>query len=104
MDTQVEPRTKSEPELNLLLKDSTLQQPLWISLFQNLNDFFLLKKLPPLVLTSKPVPLRTILGLATRKKSLLGSTVVHVAALMAIIGLTVLTRELCSRRKLCTQP
>ncbi len=44
------------PELNLLLPKDSLEQPLWKSLLQNLRDFFFPKKQPPLVLTSKPVP------------------------------------------------
>jgi periplasmic protein TonB len=87
-------RTEREPELNLLLSKSTLEQPLWKSLFQNLDDYFFPKKLPPLVLTSKPVPVRDIWGFYDYKKNgVLGSTVVHVLALSAIIGLTILGRR-----------
>jgi len=88
------PRTEREPELNLLLSKSTLEQPLWKSLFQNLDDYFFPKKLPPLVLTSKPVPVRDIWGFYDYKKNgVLGSTVVHILALSAIVGLTVLGRR-----------
>jgi periplasmic protein TonB len=88
------PRTEREPELNLLLSKSTLEQPLWKSLFQGLDDYFFPKKLPPLVLTSKPVPVRDIWGFYDYKKNgVLGSTVVHVLALSAIIGLTILGRR-----------
>ena len=87
-------RTEREPELNLLLSKSTLEQPLWKSLFQNLDDYFFPKKLPPLALTSKPVPVRDIWGFYDYKKNgVLGSTVVHVLALSAIIGLTILGRR-----------
>jgi periplasmic protein TonB len=86
-------RPEGEPELNLLLS-TTLEQPLWRSLFQNLNDFFFPKKLPPLVLTSKPLPVKDIWGFYDYKKNgVLGSTVVHVLALSAIIGLTILGRR-----------
>ena len=61
----VTPSAKPEPELNLLLKD---EQGLWKSLTQNLNDFFFPKKLPPLVLTSKPVPVKDIWGFYDYKK------------------------------------
>jgi len=88
------PRTEREPELNLLLSKSTLEQPLWKSLFQNLDDYFFPKKLPPLVLTSKPVPVRDIWGFYDYKKNgVLGSTVVHVLAIGAIVGLTLLGRR-----------
>src|SRR5689334_17815403 len=76
-----------EPELNLLMSKSDLDQPLWKSLFQNLDDFFFPKKQPPLVLTSKPIPVRDIWGFYDYKKNgALGSTVVHVLALTVIIG------------------
>src|SRR5205809_7593222 len=62
------PRTKAEPELNLLLPKSA-EQPLWKSLFQNLDDYFFPKKQPPLVLTSKPVPVKDRWGFHDYKKS-----------------------------------
>src|SRR5437868_14647901 len=84
------PRTKAEPELNLLLPKSA-EQPLWKSLFQNLDDYFFPKKQPPLVLTSKPVPVKDIWGFYDYKKNgVLGSTVVHMIALAAMIGGTIL--------------
>jgi hypothetical protein len=51
-----------EPELHLLLTNQTLDEPLWKSLFRNVDEFFFPKKLPPLVLTSKPVAVRDIWG------------------------------------------
>ena len=67
---------------------------MWKSLFQNLDDFFFPKKLPPLVLTSKPVPVKDIWGFYDYKKNgVLGSTVVHMLAIAAIIGITMLGRQ-----------
>ena len=91
---EIKPRGEAEPELNLLLSKSTLEEPLWKSLFQNLDDFFFPKKLPPLVLTSKPVPVKDIWGFYDYKKNgVLGSTVVHMLAIAAIIGITLLGRR-----------
>ena len=91
---EFESGTRSEPELNLLLSDSPLSQPLWISLFHNLNDFFFPKKLLPIVLTSKPAPVQTIWGFYNyKKKGVLGSMMLHVAALIAIVGLTIADRR-----------
>lgn len=91
---EIKPGMRSEPELNLLLPKSALEQPLWKSLFQNLDDYFFPKKLPPLVLTSKPVPVRDIWGFYNYKKNgVLGSTVVHILAVGAIIGVTWLGRR-----------
>ncbi len=91
---QMKPDVAREPELNLLMPKTSLEQPLWKSLFQNLDDYFFPKKQPPLVLTSKPVPVKDIWGFYDYKKNgVLGSTVVHILALGAIIGLTILGRH-----------
>jgi protein TonB len=90
----IQPLPGGEPELNLLLSKSDLDQPLWKSLFQNLNDFFFPKKQAPLVLTSKPVPVKDIWGFYDYKKNgALGSTAVHVLAVIVIIGGTMLGRR-----------
>lgn len=87
-------RPSQEPELHLLLPKETLDEPLWKSLFQNIDDFLFPKKLPPLVLTSKPVPVRDIWGFYNYKKNgVLGSTVVHILAVAAIVGITVMGRS-----------
>ena len=44
-----------EPQLNLLLPKDTIDVPLWKSLFASIDAALFPKKLPPLVLTSKPV-------------------------------------------------
>jgi periplasmic protein TonB len=87
-------RTQPEPELNLLLSATAFDEPLWKSLVRNLNDFFFPKKLPPLVLTSKPIPVKDIWGFYNYKKNGAAvSTAVHVVALALIIGLTFLGRR-----------
>src|SRR5438046_10445260 len=81
-----------EPELHLLMKEST--PSLWESLSQNFKDTFFPKKLPPLVLTSKPVPVKDIWGFYDYKKSgAVGSTLAHVVVIGAIIGITILGRR-----------
>jgi periplasmic protein TonB len=90
----IEPMRESEPQLNLLMSKSDLDQPLWKSLGQNLSEFFFPKKQPPLVLTSKPIPVKDIWGFYDYKKNgALGSTVVHVLAVVVIIGGTMLGRR-----------
>jgi len=89
--TDLTPRIAPEPELHLLLPKESLEQPLWKSLFGNLDDFFFPKKQAPLVLTSKPIPVKDIWGFYDYKKNgVLGSTVVHMLALGALIGGTIL--------------
>src|SRR5580700_3918460 len=90
----IQPTQGSEPQLNLLLSKSDLDQPLWKSLGQNFNDFFFPKKQPPLVLTSKPIPVKDIWGFYDYKKNgALGSTIVHIIAVVIIIGGTMLGRR-----------
>ena len=52
----------AEPVLNLLLRDEILDEPLYKRLSRGLDEFFFPKKLPPLVLTSKPVAVKDIWG------------------------------------------
>ncbi len=84
-----------EPELHLLLNDQALDEPLWKSLFRNVDEFFFPKKLPPLVLTSKPVPVRDIWGFYNyKKRGALGSSVVHLLALALVIAGAYLGRRI----------
>lgn len=90
----IKPPSEKEPELNLLLSKDVLEEPLWKSLFQNVDEFFFPKKLPPLVLTSKPVPVKDIWGFYDYKKNgVLGSTMVHLLVVAAIIGVTLMGRR-----------
>jgi TonB family protein len=86
---------EAEPELHLLLNNQTLDESLWRSLFRNVDEFFFPKKLPPLVLTSKPVPVRDIWGFYNYKgRGAFGSTVVHLLAVAVIILVTYLGRKI----------
>ncbi|HEY1463394.1 MAG TPA: energy transducer TonB [Terriglobales bacterium] len=91
---EIDPRTVPEPEFNLLLpKDS--ETSVFKSLFRNLDDFFFPKKLPPLVLTSKPIPVRDIWGFYDNKKNgVLGSTIAHIVILTLIVVGTIIARRL----------
>ena len=83
-----------EPQLNLLLKDEALDDPLYRRLFRGLDEFFFPKKLPPLVLTSRPVPVRDIWGFYNyKRRGALGSTVLHMIAIAAIIGGALVARR-----------
>jgi len=81
--------TEQEPELHLLLAADTFE-PLYKSLFRGLDDFFFPKKLPPLKLESKPIPVKDIWGFYNYKKNgALGSTAAHVIVIGLIIGGTI---------------
>ena len=74
-----------EPELHLLMKEAT--PSLWESLRQNFNETFFPKKLPPLVLTSKPIPVKDIWGFYNYKKS--GATLSMIAHIIVISAILV---------------
>jgi len=74
-----------EPELNLLMKDSV--PSLWDSLSQNFKETFFPKKLPPLVLTSKPIPVKDIWGFYNYKKS--GATLSMIAHFIVISAILI---------------
>jgi TonB family protein len=89
-----------EPELNLLLATDAFQEPLWKSLFRQLDDFFFPKKLPPLKLESKPEPVKDIWGFYNyRKDAAAGTTAVHVVIIGVIVGLTILGHHIVAPAK-----
>jgi TonB family protein len=97
VNPKVDPKTESEPELQLLLAPNTFE-PLWKSLFTGLDEFFFPKKLPPLKLDSKPIPVKDIWGFYNYKKNgALGSTVAHVIVIALIIGGTIFARRLVTK-------
>ena len=77
----------AEPELHLLITDKQFEEPLYKSLFRELDEFFFPKKLPPLKLESKPEPVKEIWGFYDYKKNgVLGSTGVHVLIVAVIVA------------------
>jgi len=76
-----------EPELHLLLDRDSFQEPLWKSLFRELDDFFFPKKLPPLKLESKPEPVKEIWGFYSNwKMGALGATGTYVLIAAVIVA------------------
>lgn len=56
------------------------------------------KKQAPLVLTSKPVPVKDIWGFYDYKKSgVVGSTMLHLATIAAIVALTIAGRHVVQK-------
>jgi periplasmic protein TonB len=74
-----------EPELNLLMPQGS-EPGLWKSLSQNFQDTFFPKKQPPLVLTSRPIPVKDIWGFYDYKKSGAAlSTFAHIIVISLIL-------------------
>src|SRR6266496_2416346 len=90
-----------EPEFNLLMPKGT-EQGLWSSLRKNFKETFFPEKLPPLVLTSKPVPVKDIWGFYGnyKKKSATLSLVAHIVVVSAIlVGTIYLGRQVVTKTK-----
>jgi periplasmic protein TonB len=84
----------AEPELHLLITDKQFEEPLYKSLFRELDEFFFPKKLPPLKLESKPEPVKDIWGFYSYwKVGALG-----VAGYYSLIVLAILVTVLVGRR------
>ena len=97
VDPVVAANSSNQPELRLLLAPDTFE-PLWKSLSRGLDEFFFPKKLPPLKLESKPIPVKDIWGFYNYKRNgALGSTVAHVIVIGLIIGGTILGRRLVTK-------
>src|ERR1700686_312979 len=87
--TNIPPDSEADVHLQRLLAGD-VEQPFFRSLFQNVKEFINPPKLPPLEVTSQPVPVKDIWGFygGQEKRAGLGSLLIHTAAigLLLIIG------------------
>ena len=83
-----------EPELHLLITDKQFEEPLYHSLFRELDEFFFPKKLPPLKLESKPEPVKDIWGFYSYWKA----GALGVAGYYGLIALAVVLAVVVGRR------
>jgi len=92
---EINPTTPvNEPEFHLLMAKD-FEEPLWKSLFRQLDDFFFPKKLPPLKLESKPIPVKDIWGFYNYKRDgAAGSTAVHILLAAVIVVGTLIGRKI----------
>jgi periplasmic protein TonB len=89
-----------EPELQLLITDKQFEEPLYKSLFRELDEFFFPKKLPPLKLESKPEPVKDIWGFYSYWK--VGAA--GAAGYYALIGVAIVLGVLIARRVVKAEP
>src|ERR1035441_1422506 len=77
----------AEDHLSRLLVDQ-VENPWWSSLFQNVKELINPPKLPPLILTSRPIAVKDIWGLYGRqKKSFMMSTGFQIAVITVLFML-----------------
>jgi protein TonB len=79
-----------EPELNLLKNTDQFNETLFGSLRRQIREKLHPEKLPPLQLTSKPVPVRDIWGAYNyKKRGVIGSTFVHMAVIGGLVAVSI---------------
>jgi TonB family protein len=92
---------EAEPELHLLMPKG-YEPSLLGSLVLNFKETFFPKKLPPLVLTSRPVPVKDIWGFYAEyhKRSATASTIIHIILITALLlGTAYLGRRVIDKPK-----
>src|SRR5579871_2952344 len=81
-------QTDIDDHLNRLFAPDKAEIPWWISLYQNIHDVIKPEKLPPLVITSKPVAVKSIWGMyAPKAKSFYSSSAI-LAVVFALLMVT----------------
>jgi protein TonB len=98
---QVNPNSPSNgPELHLSLAQELFEEPLYKSLFRQLDDFFFPKKLPPLKLECKPEPVKDIWGFYSNwRTGAFGATGIHVLIVALLIAGTIIGKRMVTTVK-----
>jgi TonB family protein len=83
-------QTEMNDHLDRLFAADKAEIPWWVSLYQNVHDLIRPEKLPPLMITSKPVAVKSIWGLYDKDpKSRYISIAIHIAAFtLLMVGFT----------------
>jgi TonB family protein len=90
-----------DDHLSRLLAPQSAELPWYKSLYQTVHDIFKPEKLPPLVLTSKPVPVKDIWGMyANDPKKSAYSVGIHIAVMaILLVGFTNKTVQQVVKKK-----
>ncbi len=75
-------------ELDSFLGNAFEEKPIWTDLYENIRDVFFPKKLPPLELTSKPIPVADPLAVKMNPWSYGSATAIQVAVLGLLIWIS----------------
>ena len=88
-ETEVKPASPAGHELDAFLGRAFEEKPIWKGLYENIYDFFFPPKLPPLELTSKPIPVPDRMAVKANPWAIGISTAVNltiVAVLLFFVG------------------
>ncbi len=88
-DSQAAAALTGGPRLDALLGKAFEEKPIWVDLWENIQDVFFPVKLPPLVLTSKPIPVPDRMAVKANPWAIGFSTTVNIAILCALLFLGV---------------
>jgi TonB family protein len=76
-------------ELDSLLGKAFEEKPIWVGLFESIRDVFFPPKLPPLELTSKPIPVPDRMAVKANPWAIGISTTVNIAIVVVLLFLGV---------------
>lgn len=76
-------------KLDALLGKAFEEKPIWVDLYQNIHDIFFPAKLPPLELTSKPIPVPDRMKVKANPWAIGAAATVNIAILCALLFLGV---------------
>jgi TonB family protein len=83
-DTEVQAAADGS-ELNPTFGFAVEEQPIWVGLYKSIRDIFFPPKLPPLELTSKPIPVPDLLKVKTNPWAVGISTTINLAILALLL-------------------
>jgi protein TonB len=72
-------------EFDGLLGKAFEEKPIWVDLYESIRDLFFPKKLPPLELTSRPIPVPDRLAVKPNPWAIGISTTVNVAIVLVLL-------------------
>jgi len=84
-DSQATAALTGGPKLDAFLGKAFEEKPIWVDLYENIHDVFFPVKLPPLELTSKPIPVPDRMAVKANPWAIGFSTSLNVAILLALL-------------------
>jgi len=84
-ETNGAPASTDGLELNAFLGKAFEEKPIWAGLYENIRDFFFPPKLPPLELTSKPIPVPDRMAVKANPWAIGISTALNISIVLVML-------------------
>jgi TonB family protein len=84
-ETNGAPASTDGLELNAFLGKAFEEKPIWVGLYENIRDFFFPPKLPPLELTSKPIPVPDRMAVKANPWAIGISTALNISIVLVML-------------------